>query len=34
LDSMCKFVEGWNIKKLSIRNVENKEEIVGCVPYN
>jgi hypothetical protein len=28
---MCKLVEGWNPEKLSIRNVENKGKIVGCV---
>jgi hypothetical protein len=31
---MCKLVEGWNLEPLSIRNVENKGEIVGCVLYN
>jgi hypothetical protein len=34
LVSMCKHVEGWNPEKLSIRNVENKGEIVGCVLYS
>jgi hypothetical protein len=31
---MCKLVEGWNLEKLSIKNVENKGEIVGCVIYS
>jgi hypothetical protein len=31
---MCKLLKGWNPEKLSIRNVENKEEIVGCVLYS
>jgi hypothetical protein len=31
---MCKFVEEWNPQKLSIRNVESKEEIVRCVLYS
>jgi hypothetical protein len=31
---MCKLVEGWNLEKLSIRNVENKGEIVECVLYS
>jgi hypothetical protein len=31
---MCKLVKGWDPKKLSIRNVENKGEIVECVLYN
>jgi hypothetical protein len=31
---MCKLVKGWNPEKLSIRNVENKGEIVGCVLYS
>jgi hypothetical protein len=31
---MCKLVEGWNPEKLSIRNAENKWEIVGCVLYS
>jgi hypothetical protein len=31
---MCKLVDGWNPKKLRIRNVENKGEIVGAVLYS
>jgi hypothetical protein len=31
---MCKLVEGWNLEKLSIRNGEDKGEIVGCVLYS
>jgi hypothetical protein len=34
LVSMCKLVKGWNLEKLSIRNVDNKGEIVGCALYN
>jgi hypothetical protein len=34
LVSMCKLVERWNPEKLSIKNVENKGEIVGCVLYS
>jgi hypothetical protein len=34
LVSMCRLVQGWNPKKLSIKNVENKGEIVGCVLYS
>jgi hypothetical protein len=32
--SMCKLIKGLNPEKLSIRNIENKGEIVGCVLYS